>query len=339
MPIALIHAILVSLASAVWLACGTTHDYRCMSPTQVDFSQAPGDRGIEICNDGIDEHALIPPPSSGAPTVAPPIRLPDQVDLGSADFAVRDQSNTPRCSSFGLIGAMELWLKRSTDPNLRIVDLSETHLFWLQRMSSSASAAVAAASKHLVMQEPFWPQSRHTSLDRVVGKVRLWSFWGRPEQVWKDSTGVYLSKVRYIGAESSNTKLQKLSSDDIEMALQELASGNPLYFGSSSNASLFNLDSPVDSTKPPGGVGHAYAVIGYRLTSREPLDGYFLVRNSYGTIKQQSLRSSPLPPAGYQWLPFDYCWAFERSYCYVWSVQEVKSAIFETNTPLQYASH
>jgi len=246
--------------------------------------------------------------------------IPEKVDLSQHDTRPKVQYGG-RCSSYGLIAAME---NRAKQMKLRLnekdtLDLSETHLFWAQRFKYSSPVALATASKIAIMDEEFWREDNYAGIRRKI----LHRLWGHPDARAVNTEGLQLERFTQIHQETQGG-IAPLTQQQFCTALRALADGKPLYMALSVNGSLYQLDSPVQANGPETG-GHAVAVVGYELKregASSPLNGTFLIKNSWGALKPESKRVDGVR-AGYQNLPFSYCWTDDK-YCGLWAIDSVK---------------
>jgi len=245
--------------------------------------------------------------------------IPAKVDLSPHDTSIKTQYGG-RCSSYGLIAAME---NRAKQLGLRMndtadIDLSETHLFWAQRFKYASTIALNTASKAPIMGETFWREENYSGLKRKL----FHRLWGRPEGNFAQTEGLVLSRFTQIHQQNQG-KFESIDQQQLCTALRALKDKKPLYMALSVNRSLARLDSPVEASGPETG-GHAVAVVGYELKRNapgSPLEGTFLIKNSWGKLKSGAVRKDGAAD-GYQNVPFSYCWT-DGKYCGLWAIDSV----------------
>ena len=238
------------------------------------------------------------------------------IDLSAYDTAIKAQYGG-RCSAYGLVAAME---NKANQGAVRLsekkLDLSETHQFWTQHFNYSSPVAILKATTYPIMEERYWVEQNYDGFIRVA----VHRFFGKPDLGAVE--GLVVAEHKQI---HKMDDLDSLSALEICQGLLELQAKNPLYMALSSNSSLYAMDSPV-SAEPVPGNGHAVAAIGYKVTSKSPLTGYFKIKNSWGT-KAGNVTTVGLRP-GYQAVPFAYC-TDEKQYCGLWAIRAVKKKKIE----------
>lgn len=199
-------------------------------------------------------------------------------DLRSKDAPVVSQWNGT-CTAHGLAATMENFIGG--------IDLSERHVWSKYEAYSCGSAINAWEGSGCVTSEAKWP---HKSTSPKSGYLE------------KENCSTYLKKTTYID-------------DDIQKMINSLDVGHPVYIGMSITNTMVNCDTVMNPKSGRAGGGHALSIVGYKIDSKVPGGGYFIIKNSWG---------SDCGEKGYQYVPFYLC---QRSdlYCIMWTIDEVET--------------
>lgn len=213
-----------------------------------------------------------------AAILAPPQDLADTVDLRQWDSPIRVQFGST-CTANSLIATMENVVNRQLPKSF----LSARYL-WNQYRQYSADVAIRTAAKYAQIDNVYWPQN---SVNPVASNLA--------------------AKGKY-----QLTDYEDLQSDT-DAVLKALSQGNPVYIAMQVPSDMASCRSTIRySTRLVNG-GHALEVVGYQLDDSIPGDGYFILKNSWGTTCGDK---------GYQYLPIGLC---DRNdmYCLFWSIKKV----------------
>lgn len=199
------------------------------------------------------------------------------VDLRSRDCPVVNQFGGT-CTAHGLAAAME-------NLNECKVNLSERHL-WFTYQQYNVYPAIDAAKKTKITTQEIWPNNSE-----------------KPKGVLAQNKGTTLRRVNSLGG-------------DVRRAVQSLDAKNPVYAAVNTPIDM-SACMPVirEQTKANQEMGHAFAIVGYKLDERLPSKGYFIIKNSWG---------DKCGDKGYQYLPFSYC-SRQDTYCLLFSVEETQT--------------
>jgi hypothetical protein len=212
-----------------------------------------------------------------SPAQPSPTPIAKGIDLRSKDCPVVNQFGGT-CTAHGLAAAME-------NLNECKVNLAERHL-WFTYQQYNVYPAIDAAKKNKITTQEIWPNSSE-----------------KPKGVLTQNKGTTLRRVNSLGG-------------DVRRAVQSLDTKNPVYAAVNTPIDM-SACMPVirEQTKANQEMGHAFAIVGYKLDERLPSKGYFIVKNSWG---------DKCGDKGYQYLPFSYC-SRQDTYCLLFSVEETQT--------------
>lgn len=206
-----------------------------------------------------------------------PIPAVKGVDLRSNDCPVVNQFGGT-CTAHGLAAAME-------NLNGCKINISERHL-WFTYQQYNVYPAINAATKNKITSEEIWPHSSE-----------------KPKGALLQNKGTSTRRVTDLKG-------------DIRRAIESLDAKKPVYAAVNTPIDMASCMPVIrEQTKANQEMGHAFAIVGYKLDERLPSKGYFIVKNSWG---------NKCGDKGYQYLPFSYC-SRADTYCLLFSVEETQT--------------
>lgn len=199
------------------------------------------------------------------------------IDLRVNDCPVVNQFGGT-CTAHGLAAAME-------NLNGCRKNVSERHL-WFTYQQYSVYPAIDAAQKNKITDETIWPHSSE-----------------KPKGLLDKNKGTIVRRIVDLKG-------------DIRRAVQSLDNKKPVYAAVNTPIDMASCMPVIrEQTKANQEMGHAFAIVGYKLDERLPSKGYFIVKNSWGNKCGDN---------GYQYLPFSYC-SRNDTYCLLFSVEETQT--------------
>lgn len=206
-----------------------------------------------------------------------PTHLVRGIDLRSSDCPVVNQFGGT-CTAHGLAAAME-------NLNGCKINLSERHL-WFTYQQYSVYPAINAATKNKITSDQVWPHSS----EKPKGQI--------------------------ISNKGTSTRRVIDLKGDVRRAVESLEAKKPVYAAMSTPIDMSTCMPVIrEQTKANQEMGHAFAIVGYKLDDRLPSQGYFIIKNSWGNKCGDN---------GYQYLPFSYC-SRTDTYCLLFSVEETQT--------------
>ena len=242
----------------------------------------------------------MPAPAAGPPA-APPI-FP-ALDFRFPGWAVKDQGARGTCVAFSVVACRE-HLAHSVSSSQ---DLSEQYLFWAVKTLTSdpdpttdgtwIEFARDALSGNGTCLSSFWPYAgvvlatvhHGTPTDPSAGAHTDASTWKHTAAMYQSSTAMSGNAAKVINAMTTAQR---------PVAVSLPVFGNPLHPGADNWNTAVGIAYGRVLDPPPTSVvvgGHAVCFTGFVPDASEPAGGWFILRNSWGTLAWANSLPSTAP--------------------------------------------
>ncbi|MGV9868912.1 C1 family peptidase [Rhodococcus koreensis] len=204
---------------------------------------------------------------------AAPVALPPAVNLIPYLPAIRSQASRGTCVSFTLTALNEYVLRRRGV----VRDLSEQHLYYEIKLIDGAAStcgtwqnrAVTALRTRGQCREPVWPYNPNPPCN---------NHGPRPAAARPDGLNHRLTTVAVPSRNVAEYKTQLARQRPVTLSFPVYNS----WYQSAETRRSGRITMRIGNEPVAG--GHAVCLVGYQDTASSPGGGYFIVRNSWGTI-------------------------------------------------------
>ena len=243
----------------------------------------------------------LPAPASGA-SITPPVY--PALDFRFPGWTVKDQGARGTCVAFSVIACREHLLHSEAAFN----DLSEQYLFWATKTSTAdpnptddgtwIEFARDALSKAGTCVSGLWPYVGTVLPGSVThASATAPSTGARSDALkWRHSAGTYHSSASMSG--KAAVVINAMLSTQRPVAVSLPVFGDPIHPGSDNWNMAVGISFGRVIDPPPTSVvvgGHAVCLTGFVPDSSEPKGGWFILRNSWGSLAWANSLPAALP--------------------------------------------
>jgi len=205
------------------------------------------------------------------------------VDFRIRDSPVRSQWNGT-CTANALVA---VWENLNNKTNSNNIILSARHLWAEQGEAYSCDISIKTMSDSRICDNKYWLQTSKKAM---------------PGGHCNKNKHAKILEYEYLG-------------NDVDSVIDSLDKGFPVYLAMSTPYEMVQCKKIISPYSPKTNGGHALAIVGYVIVPEMKGEGYFIIKNSWG---------SDCGDNGYQYLPFYQCENGD-GYCIFWEVSKIES--------------